>query len=118
MVIHFEIPADDIERAKNFYSRLFGWEIKDVPGRNNYLLITTSGENTVSSSLIKRFNPKQTTIIYFDISSVDEYASKIKDLGGRIVVPKKTVPGTGYFAICLDTENNPFGIWEENKNAQ
>jgi uncharacterized protein len=27
------------------------------------------------------------------------------------------VPGMGYFAICLDTENNAFGLWEEDAKA-
>jgi len=118
MVIHFEIPADDIDRARNFYSSLFNWDIRDVPGRNNYLLITTSGEKAVSSSLIKRFSPKQTTIMYFDVPSVDGYSAKVQQLGGKVIVSRKAVPGTGYFAICLDTENNTFGIWEENKDAR
>ena len=118
MVIHFEIPADDIDRARNFYSSLFNWDIRDVPGRNNYLLITTGGEKAVSSSLIKRFSPKQTTIMYFDVPSVDGYSAKVQQLGGKVIVSRKAVPGTGYFAICLDTENNTFGIWEENKDAR
>jgi len=117
MVVHFEIPADDIERAKLFYTKLFGWEINTVHGRSNYLLIRSTDRTSLSGSLLKRFNPKQTTILYFDVSSVDEYTAKVRDLGGRIVAAKKSVPETGYFAICLDTENNTFGIWEENPNA-
>jgi len=117
MVVHFEIPADDIERAKLFYTKLFGWEINALDGRSNYLLIRSTDRTSLSGGLLKRFNPKQTTILYFDVSSVDEYTAKVRDLGGRIVAAKKSVPETGYFAICLDTENNTFGIWEENPNA-
>jgi uncharacterized protein len=117
MIIHFEIPADDIERAKFFYSNLFGWEITAVPGRSNYLLIQTTDSTSLSGSLLKRFNPKQTITLYFDVSSVDEYIIKVRELGGKIAVAKKSVPETGYFAICLDTENNTFGIWEKNPDA-
>ena len=118
MVVYFEIPADDLVQAKKFYSELFGWEIKEVPGRKNYLVITTSGEKAVGGGLIKRFNPQQRSINYIDVPSVDEYAARVEQLGGGIVVPKKAVPGAGYFAICRDTENNTFGIWEENNNAK
>jgi hypothetical protein len=45
------------------------------------------------------------------VPSVDEYADKVEKLGGKIIVPKKAVPGMGYFIICMDTENNAFGIW-------
>jgi predicted enzyme related to lactoylglutathione lyase len=33
-------------------------------------------------------------------------------------MPKSPVPGMGFFAMCMDTEGNVFGIWEENKEAQ
>jgi len=118
MKIHFEIPADDLNRAKSFYNRLFGWEIYKVPGRKNYLLITADGEKRVSSSIIKRFSPRQTTIIYFDVPSVEECSARILELGGEIVVSKKPIPGVGYFAICHDTENNNFGIWEEDSHTK
>jgi len=118
MTIHFEIPANDLNRARSFYNKLFGWEIHEVPGRKDYLLIASNGQERVSSSIIKRFNPRQTTIIYFDVPSVEKCSSRIQELGGKIVVPKKPVPGIGYFAICHDTENNSFGIWEEDSQAK
>jgi predicted enzyme related to lactoylglutathione lyase len=117
MIIHFEIPADDLERAKKFYSELFGWDILAVPGRRMYMLITSSGERAISGALTSRFNPLQKVINYITIPSIDEYSTKVEKLGGKIVVRKRAIPGTGYFAICLDTENNTFGIWEENSNA-
>jgi predicted enzyme related to lactoylglutathione lyase len=49
---------------------------------------------------------------------VDEYSSKVQQLGGKVHVPKMAVPGMGYLAVCLDTENNAFGIWETNENAK
>jgi predicted enzyme related to lactoylglutathione lyase len=57
-------------------------------------------------------------ITYIDVSSVDECAANVEILGGRIVVPKKVLLETGYFAICRDIENNIFGIWEKNEKAQ
>jgi predicted enzyme related to lactoylglutathione lyase len=116
-VVHFEIPAEDIERAKKFYTELFGWEIEKVP-EMEYWLITTSGEKAVGGGMMKRQSPHQSITNYIDVSSVDEYASKVEKLGGKIAVPKKAVPGIGYFAICLDMENNAFGIWEDDKDAK
>jgi predicted enzyme related to lactoylglutathione lyase len=42
----------------------------------------------------------------------------VKELGGKVVAPKHAVPGMGYFALCIDTENNSFAIWESNENAK
>jgi predicted enzyme related to lactoylglutathione lyase len=55
---------------------------------------------------------------YISVDSVDKFAAKIEKLGGKICVPKTAVPQMGYFAVCQDTENNGFGIWENNKNAK
>lgn len=116
-VIHFEIPADDIERARRFYSELFGWEIKKVP-ETDYWFITTSGERAIGGGMLKRMHPQQCITNYIDVESVDERSRVVESLGGKIKVPKTGVPGMGYFAICLDPEGNTFGIWEVNKDAK
>jgi uncharacterized protein len=116
-LMHFEIPADDVDRAKSFYSKLFGWEIKELPGMD-YWIITTDGEKSVGGGMMKRQNSGQTVVNYMDVPSVDQYAAEVEKLGGKIIFPKTAVPEMGYFAICLDTENNAFGLWEGNKDAK
>ncbi len=116
-IMHFEIPADNVERARSFYTKLFGWEIKEIPGMD-YWMISTSGENPVGGGMMKRQNPGQVIVNYVDVSSVDKYAADIEKLGGKVIFPKTAIPGMGYFAICLDTEKNTFGIWENNENAK
>ena len=68
--------------------------------------------------MMKRICPEHHITNYVDVKSVDEYPSKIESLGGKIIVPKTLVPGAGYFAACLDTEGNNFGIFEEDTNAK
>lgn len=127
-IVHFEIPSDDIERTKVFYKELFGWNIEMWPGSENaaegmeYLMITTTdekGNKSLTGGMMKRQNPQQQGITnYIDVNSVDEYSTKIEKLGGKVVVPKMPVAGMGYFAVCLDTENNSFGIWETDSTAK
>ena len=119
-IVHFEIPTNDLERAKKFYASLFGWKIEQYQGSGDYWMITTTtekGENAVCGGMMARQNPRQTITNYIDVPSIDEYAVKLQKLGGQVIVPKMAVAGEGYFAICLDTENNSFGIWECNKKA-
>lgn len=66
----------------------------------------------------KRMFPEQQITNYLDVKSVDEYASKIEKLGGKVVKNKTAVAGMDYFAFCIDTENNSFAIWETNENAK
>ena len=68
--------------------------------------------------MMKRMHPDQQIIDYIGVPSVDEYAAKVEKLGGKIIVPKKAVPEMGYFVICMDTENNSFGIWEMDSAAK
>lgn len=119
MISWFEIAADDLNRAKKFYSELFGWKIEEfpVPFRRDCLLIRTGDGNTVAGGLIKRKDPQQTTVNYIDVPSTDKYIVKVKSLGGKVLVPKTAVPGMGYFVVFEDTEDNAFGIWEDDVNA-
>jgi predicted enzyme related to lactoylglutathione lyase len=130
-IVHFEIPADSIERARGFYSELFGWKIEkyetteEQPATGQdpmeYWLISTTnekGEKAVEGGMMKRQHPQQTFLNYIDVPSVEDYVSRVEQLGGSLVVPKTPVPTMGYFAVCMDTENNAFGIWETDENAQ
>ena len=123
-IVHFEIPADDAERSRKFYSDLFGWKMERWPGMESgmeYWIINTTdneGGKAVGGGMMKRQNPQQGITNFIDVTSVDEYSAKVQSLGGKIVAPKQAVPTMGYFAVCLDTENNTFGIWETNPNAK
>jgi uncharacterized protein len=119
-IVWFEIPADDVERAKSFYSALFGWKIDKLPGPMDYWHIDTGGgDDTPDGGLLKRQNPGQQCITnYIAVASVDESAAMVEKLGGRICMPKTAVPQMGYFIICRDPENNTFALWEMNESAK
>ena len=120
-IVHFEIPADDLPRASKFYSELFGWKIEKTPGPMEYWMISTTDEKggkAVDGGMMQRQHPQQGITNYIDVPSIDEYAAKVEQIGGKVVVPKMPVPGFGYFAVCLDTENNTFAIWENDPSAQ
>lgn len=116
-VVHFEIPANDVEKARGFYSGLFGWKIERVASMD-YWLIETSGERPIGGGLMKRQNPQQPITNYMDVSSVEEYSKKVRSLGGKVLVGKTAVPSMGYFAVCLDPDGNTFGLWEPDMNAK
>jgi len=120
-IVHFEIPTDNLERAKKFYGELFGWKFETWEGPMEYLMISTTngkGEKAIGGGMMKRQHPQQPITNYIDVPSVDQYVAKIQKLGGKVKVPKSPVPNMGYFAVCLDTENNTFAIWENNTNAK
>jgi uncharacterized protein len=133
-IVHFEIPADDVERAKKFYTDLFGWKIEKGPGTDDsqltsaatgqpmeYWMVTTTddkGNKALGGGMMKRQMPQHQVTNHIGVKSVDEYSSKVQKLGGKVVAPKHPVPGMGYFAVCLDTENNAFALWESSESAK
>jgi predicted enzyme related to lactoylglutathione lyase len=120
-ISHFDVAVDDVERAIKFYKELFGWKFTQPPGPIPYHLIETEdsdGKPGVGGGLGKRELPEQRISVYIGVDSVDRYSANVEKLGGKIVQPKMTVPGWGYLAICLDTENNTFGLWQDDTNAK
>jgi len=119
-IVHFEIPADNVEKLRRFYSKLFGWKIEKMPGPTDYWMIETVPVDEkgmpirpgVNGGMMKRQNPEHKPINYVAVESVDEYAKRIETLGGKVIVPKMEVPGIGWWALALDPEGNQFAIFE------
>lgn len=119
-VVHFEICADNVERAVKFYTDVFGWKINKWEGPIDYWLISTGKKSRagIDGGLIKRMDPSATTINTIEVHSVDDYMDKITKGGGKIVEPKTVIPGVGYYAYCRDTEGNILGIMEMDEKAE
>ena len=118
-IVWFEIPADDIQRARTFYSELFGWKIKAFPEMQDYWHIDTGGDDhTPDGGLMARKHPGHPVTNYVNVASVTKSAEKVEKLGGKICVSKTAVPQMGYFVICQDTENNIFALWEMDEDAK
>jgi uncharacterized protein len=120
-VVHFEIPADDLDRARKFYTALFGWkiekaEVKKDGSSMDYWMISTSGnstdKSTIGGGMMKRQDPRQPNLNYIGVNSIDDYSRKVTELGGKVMMAKTEISGYGYFAVCMDTENNAFALWE------
>ena len=124
-IVHFEIPADDIEKLRKFYSDLFGWKIEKYPGPTTYYMLQTVPIDEKTMLPVRPgvngglFNKKDASMPdqakptnYISVESVDEYSKKVEALGGKVVVPKMEIPGIGWWALALDPEGNHFGMLE------
>jgi predicted enzyme related to lactoylglutathione lyase len=120
-VVHFEIPADDQERARKFYQEAFGWKINPLPELNyNTVTTTPTDEATgrpnepgaINGGLMGRAGELTTPVITVDVPDIDAALKTVEQLGGSVVTPKDTVPDQGFFAYFKDTEGNVMGLWE------
>jgi predicted enzyme related to lactoylglutathione lyase len=119
-VVHFELPADNPERAVEFYKRVFGWQIQKWPGPQDYWLVTTGadGEPGINGGILHRQHPGAATCNTVSVANVDEAVAKITKSGGKNAVPKMAIPGVGYLAYCTDTEGNVFGVLQPDAEAK
>ena len=119
-IVHFEIPAENLEKLKKFYSDLFGWKFEKFPGPTEYWNVQTVHVNEegmpmrpgVNGGMMKKDRPEHKPVNYISVESVDEYSNKAVQLGGQIIVPKMEIPGLGWWALVLDPDGNQIGLFE------
>ena len=117
-IIHFEIPANDVEKLKAFYEQIFDWKIVQTPGLIDYWIIQTVPTDAngtplrpgVNGGLYKRLLPESKPINYFAVESISDFLEKIEKLGGKVTQPKQEVPNVGWIATAEDPEGNSFAL--------
>jgi uncharacterized protein len=117
--IHFEIPAENVERAIAFYEKVFGWKFQKWDGPMPYYMITTgpNEEPGINGGLMPRQHPEQPCVNTMAVTNLDESVATVLASGGQIALPKMPVPGVGWLAYCKDTEGHIFGIMQPDMSA-
>jgi uncharacterized protein len=110
-IVHFEITADDLERAKKFYE-VFGWTTRDsgMPGADYWLVDTGAKEHGLNGAIMPRSYQPQPVINWIEVDNLDEMIERVKAAGGKILGDKQTVPTVGDTVYASDTEENTFGM--------
>lgn len=128
-VVHFEIHAEEPERAIAFYRAVFGWEFPvwmDEPVK--YWGVMTAGADSkepgINGGLMARNGeapedgqPVNAYVCTVQVDSIDETIEKIEEAGGEVALPKHAIMGTAWQAYYKDTEGNIFGIHQPDENA-
>ena len=123
-VIHFEVHAEQPERAITFYEKALGWQFHKWDGPQPYWLITTGADDQpgINGGLLQRRGALdgQAVIAFVctvDVPDVDAALRTVEEAGGSVAVPKMPVPGVGWLAYAKDTEGNIFGMMQEDPTA-
>lgn len=121
---HFAIHTDDIERAKNFYDKVFDWGFNSY-GQSDFLQIhdqkSEDGE-LIGALQSRKYSPLPDMIIGLECSisveNIDLTIEKIKDSGGKILMDKTAIPYVGWIAKFLDTEGNLLCAMQNDQEAR
>ncbi len=119
-VVHFEIPADDVERAQSFYRGVFGWRIDPMPDMSYALLMTTeSGEDgrprepgVINGGMMRREGEISAPVITIAVDDIDATLKQVNSSGGTTVQAKMPVGDMGFSAYFTDPEGNILGLWQ------
>jgi predicted enzyme related to lactoylglutathione lyase len=114
-IVHFEIPADDTGKAREFWGSLFGWQFQAFPGPSEYHM-TQTGDG--AGAAITNMEPgKRGTRAYFSVDDINAGAARVNELGGK-ASDAMPVPDMGWFVTCTDPHGNEFGLWQNDTSAQ
>ncbi len=119
-VVHFEVPAANVARARKFYNTVFGWKINPMP-EFDYTILQTSQigkdmmpkeRGKINGGMMKRSSQFKNPIITISVASVDAALKKIAKNGGKVVAPKMPVGDMGFTAYFKDSEGNIMGLFQ------
>lgn len=127
-VVHFEIQAENIERAAKFYRDVFGWTIEKWEGMEYWMIMTAekdSKEPGINGGLLPRKGGAPVEgaavnayVCTMQVDNIDDIIKKIEAAGGTLALPKFAFPGMAWQAYYKDTEGNIFGIHQTDVNAK
>lgn len=128
-VVHFEIHADDVARAKAFYADVFGWTFEDygafVGGEYWGIIAGGDDEPGINGGLLARPAPlaeasggSNAYVCTIGVADFDATAEKILAAGGHVALPKMALTGMAWQGYFLDTEGNTFGVHQPDPDAR
>ena len=125
-VVHFEIPVDDVGRARGFYGKVFEWDIVPMDQADYTLVFTTpvdprtQGPNAepldpgaINGGLMTRSTDTPAPTITIRVDSIDESLGKIEAEGGSVVTPRTSMDELGAYGYFKDSEGNVIGLFEK-----
>jgi uncharacterized protein len=120
-VVHFEIPAKDVKRASEFYSKAFGWNLNQFPNFEYWSVVTTESDQMGAPTKAGAINggmgkkgqmaPDAVTVT-ISVPDIDAALANVKKLGGKEHGKKMPVGDMGWSAYFQDTEGNVIGLWQ------
>jgi predicted enzyme related to lactoylglutathione lyase len=112
-LVHFEINTNNAERAKRFYTKLFGWKYKDseIPGVEYYVIDGVTPGGAINP--IAQASKVKAPTVYFGVEDIDRSLQTVRDQGGT-ADDKLPIPGQGWFAACIDPDGNSFSLFQND----
>jgi len=111
-ITHVEFPADDMERAKRFYSAVADWEFQPMEGFPDYDLFST-GDRTGGAIGARGTSTGNTIRVFITVDDLEGARDAAAANGGTIVEDVTEVPGQGRYVVAKDPEGTEIALWQD-----
>ncbi len=112
LIAHIEIPSTDLDKSKEFYKNLFGWEFK--PFGTGYYLFNNHKGIMVGLRQVEKIVVGDTTRFHVLVEDIDAILKKAAELGGKTERVKTVIPVMGWYALLSDNIGNVIGLYQKN----
>ena len=113
--IHIELASTDVAKAKDFYGKLFDWQLRDEemgPGMT-YTMVNV-GDDGTGGGMMQHPVPGAPSawLPYVQVADLDAATKKAAALGAKIMREKTEIPEMGSFSIIIDPTGAALGLWQ------
>jgi hypothetical protein len=112
LIAHVEIPSTNLDRSKEFFNDVFGWDFK--PFGNGYLLFNNHKGIMAGLRKVESVSAGDCTVFHVAVENIDEILDKSKQFGGGIKAAKTTIPVMGWYALITDPDGNTIGLFQKS----
>lgn len=112
LIAHCEIPSTDLDRSKEFYQKVLGWDFK--PFGNGYLLFNNHKGTMVGLRKVEKVHKGDTTIFHVNIPDIESILNKAKENGGAVERNRTVIPAMGWYALMSDPDGSVIGLYQKS----
>jgi predicted enzyme related to lactoylglutathione lyase len=113
--VHVELNTPDPEKAKAFYSKLFQWQLEEVPNPaasdGTYTIIKV-GTGTGGGIMKQVLGGPLGWLAYVAVDDIHTATQKAEALGGRVMKDVTEVPDMGWLSFIQDPTGAVLGLWK------
>jgi hypothetical protein len=115
--VHVELSTNDVAKAKDFYGKLFGWKLTDVPMDQFTYTMIDVGEDGTGGGIMKQMMPGAPSawLSYVLVDDIAEATKKAASLGAKIIKDTTEVSDMGWLSIIVDPTGAYLGLWQTKK---
>jgi len=115
-IVHIEIPVTDLKKAKDWYTKLFGWKVELIP-KMNYALFDTGCPPGGGFNKVDKVKAGG-CLLYICVDDIEKTLKAIEKAGGKTVYKKTEIPETGWNAVFTDIFGNELGLFTPMKKTR